>query len=155
MTEGRDDTAVTLEQDRELLQRFRRGDAGALAQVFQRYAQHVAHAVRTGVLVQVDGQLVRVGAGLPEHEVEALVQETFVRAFAPRTRDAYDGLRPYAAYLLTIARNLVIDRGRRQRSAGLQIPLDKLESDRTDCWLYTFTMWTAPWIVTGCPGTGS
>jgi RNA polymerase sigma-70 factor (ECF subfamily) len=46
-------------------------------------------------------------------ELEALVQEVFTRAFEPRTRLAYDGLRPYAGFLNGIARNVVLDRVRK------------------------------------------
>ena len=43
------------------------------------------------------------------------MQEAFRRAFEERARSAYDGLRPYRRYLLTITRNLVIDQLRKQR----------------------------------------
>lgn len=108
----------TLEGDRALLDAFRRGERAALERVFDLYVQDVAKTVRAGVVVQVDGRPTRLGADLPEHEAESLVQETFARAFAQKVRDGYDGVRPFGAYLATIARNLIVDRGRRaQRSA--------------------------------------
>lgn len=55
---------------------------------------------------------IRLGAGLPEGDLEVLVQNTFVRAFSPSARAAYDGLRPFGSYLVTIARNLLIDEAR-------------------------------------------
>ena len=112
--------AVTLlELDRTLLDGFRRGERAALAKVLALYLDDVALTVRAGVVVHVDGQAVRVGKDLPEHDVEALVHETFTRAFAEKSRLAYDGVRPYGAYLATIARNLLIDRGRLQRRDAL------------------------------------
>ncbi len=107
-----------LETDRTLLEGFRKGDAAALSRVFRGFVDDVARTIRAGAVVDVEGQRVRVGGGLPEDEVEALVQETFARAFAPAARAAYDGLRPYGAYLATIARNLLIDRGRAERREG-------------------------------------
>lgn len=104
-----------LERDRALLDAFRRGERDALTRVFRAYAADVALTLRSGVVVSVDGQRVRVGVGLPETEVESLIQETFARAFSPKARAAYDGLRPYGAYLSTIARNLLIDRERARR----------------------------------------
>jgi RNA polymerase sigma-70 factor, ECF subfamily len=101
-----------LESDRALLASFKKGERAALARVFDVYVDDVVRTIRAGVTVKVDGASVRVGKGIPEADVEALVQETFARAFAPPARDAYDGIRPYGAYLSTIARNLVVDRGR-------------------------------------------
>jgi RNA polymerase sigma factor (sigma-70 family) len=104
------------ENDRALLDAFRRGERAALTQVFRAYIDDVAATVRAGVVVVSEsGQRTRVGTGMPEHEVEALIQETFARAFMDKARAAYDGLRPYGAYLATIARNLVIDRERARR----------------------------------------
>lgn len=102
-----------LEEDRELLQRFRAGERAALAEVFERYVDDVARTVRAGVVVHVDGRPTRLGDDLLEHELEVMLQETFAKAFAPSARDSYDGVRPFGAYLGTIARNLLIDRGRR------------------------------------------
>ncbi len=54
-------------------------------------------------------------------ELEDLIQEVFVRAFSEKGRLAYDGLRDYEPYICTIARNLLIDRARKQ---GREVPLD-------------------------------
>jgi hypothetical protein len=85
-----------LENDRALLDAFRRGDRAAMTKVFRHYVDDVARTIRAGVVVNVDGQRTRVGQRLPEHEVEALVQETFTKAFAPKARESYDGVRPTA-----------------------------------------------------------
>lgn len=101
-----------LETDRTLLDAFRRGDRAALARVFRHYAQGVAAVIRAGVVVDVDGARVRMGNGLPQGEIEAVVQETFARAFTKQARASYDGVRPYDAWLATIARNALVDRAR-------------------------------------------
>lgn len=117
-----------LHEDRAYLDAFRRGERAALARVFTRYAKDVAITIRAGVVVQVDGQRVRLGGGLPEHEVEVLIQETFLRAFGESARKGYDGLRPFGAYLASIARNLLVDRGRRTlRDARTIVPLHSID----------------------------
>ena len=89
------------------------------------YIAGLAITVRAGVVVVVEGRRVRLGDHLPEHEVDVLLQETFARAFSPKVRASYDGLRPFGAYLATIARNLVIDRGRALVRDGQRIaPVD-------------------------------
>lgn len=117
-----------LERDRGLLDAFRRGDREALTRVFRHHIDDVARTLRAGVVVEVDGRRTRVGQRLPEPEVEALVQETFARAFAPQARAGYDGLRPYGAWLATIARNLLIDRARREQRSARFVPLDDAEA---------------------------
>ena len=42
----------------------------------------------------------------------------FTRAFTPRARLAYDGIRPYGGFLCGIARNLVLDRLRKDARHG-------------------------------------
>ncbi len=105
---------MTLEEDRALLDNYRRGDRAAMAAVFRMYVDDVARTIRAGVVVNVEGRRTRLGVRMPEHDVEVLIQETFTRAFAPRARESYDGLRPFGAYLATIARNLIVDRGRKE-----------------------------------------
>lgn len=41
--------------------------------------------------------------------LENAVQEIFARAFTDAARNSYDGIRPYKNYLMTIARNYVVD----------------------------------------------
>jgi RNA polymerase sigma-70 factor (ECF subfamily) len=53
-----------------------------------------------------------------------LVQEVFARAFSKNARLAYDGLRPYRPYLLTIARNLVL---LQKRSHGERVDIESVE----------------------------
>lgn len=117
-----------LEEDRALLDGFRRGDKAALARVFRAYADQIALVLRAGVKVSVDGQAVRVGQHLAEHEIEVLVQDTFLRAFSPKARESYDGVRPFGGWLATIARNLLIDRARRKRRESRVVALDDFDA---------------------------
>lgn len=100
----------------------------ALTTVFRHYARGVAETIRAGVVVEVDGNRVRVGARLPESEIEVLVQETFTRAFGEKARLSYDGVRPYGAWLATIARNLLVDRARTEQHNARALPFDDIDS---------------------------
>jgi len=122
--------AETLEGDRPLLDAFRRGERKALARVFELYIDDVTRTVRAGVVVDHEGGRVRVGGDMLEPDIEAIIQETFARAFSPKARNSYDGLRPYGAYLSSIARNLVIDRGRAlARDALANVDVDRVVVD--------------------------
>lgn len=110
--------------DRALLDAFRRGDREALATVYFHYVADIAAMVRNGFSIPASGARVR-GAGDEQTERD-LVQEVFSRAFAPRARDAYDGLRPYGPYLRRIARNLMIDRA---RAGDRSVPLDDSDAE--------------------------
>ena len=101
---------AALEEDWSLLDGFRRGDRSALSQVFLKYADEVARQVRA--------------ARVPEHDVESLVHDVFLKAFKDNARQSYDGLRPYGAWLNTITKNLVIDRARKERRIDLRAPED-------------------------------
>lgn len=101
-----------LEDDRDLLARFKRGERGALSAVFSRYVDEVTAQVRANAA----------RGGLPMHEVEAIVHDVFVKAFAVDARDRYDGLRPYGAWLNTITRNILIDRARKERRLRFLAP---------------------------------
>jgi RNA polymerase sigma-70 factor (ECF subfamily) len=118
---------VTLESDRALLEAFRRGDREALTRVFEMYVDDVAKTLRAGVVVDAGGQKHRVGQRQPESEIESLVHETFARAFADKARQTYDGIRPYGAWLGTIARNLLVDRARQKRKDARQVGVADLD----------------------------
>lgn len=105
--------------DRPLLDAFRRGDRAALATVYFHYVDDIAAVVRNGFSIPSSG--IRVRGAADEQTERDLVQEVFARAFAVRARDAYDGVRPYGAYLRRIAKNLLIDR---VRAVDKTIPLD-------------------------------
>lgn len=97
-----------LEQDREQLLAFREGKPEVLARVYHALVDDVFRLCALGFVTKN-------GTIRPERDADeqrAIVQDVFVRAFAERARLAYDGLRPYRPYLLTIAKNVMIDRAR-------------------------------------------
>src|SRR5690348_13163693 len=69
------DRPLPLESDAALLLQFRRGETEALARVFREHLDDVAATLRAGVVVTAEGQRVRVGANLPEPEIEVLIQD--------------------------------------------------------------------------------
>jgi RNA polymerase sigma-70 factor (ECF subfamily) len=99
----------------ELLRAFRAGEREALATVYWAYVDAVALVVRHGARLSAGASAV----GAPREDWGDLVQETFSRAFGERARLAYDGLRPYRHYLLTICRNLLADWARKR---GRELP---------------------------------
>jgi RNA polymerase sigma-70 factor (ECF subfamily) len=91
-----------------LLRRFRRGDRDALEQVYHAYVDAVARVVAFS--------LKRFGSNASSQvwwhlagELPDLVQEAFTHAFNRRSREQFDGARPYGPYLCRISRNVVID----------------------------------------------
>jgi RNA polymerase sigma-70 factor (ECF subfamily) len=103
---------LALEQDRALLAAFREGSSDVLERVYHELVDDVFRLAALGFATKA-------GAIRPERdhdEQRAIVQDVFVRAFADRARAAYDGVRPYRPYLLTIARNVMIDRARARTS---------------------------------------
>lgn len=107
-------------QDSQLLARFRAGDREALEQVYWAYVDTVEAIVRFGFSASSSRVRGR-GAFQGPAEMADLVQDIFIKAFAPQARQAYDGLRPYGPYLHTIARNVLADWGRR---CGREIVVD-------------------------------
>lgn len=96
--------------DREHLAAFRDGKRDALERVYRKFVPEVSAFLRRGFMYNVDATRVRFGGVRDSFELESYVQEVFARAFEPRARMAYDGVRPYGAFLLGIARHLVLDR---------------------------------------------
>jgi RNA polymerase sigma factor (sigma-70 family) len=111
-----------LETDRDLLDRFRRGDREALAAVYYHYVDEVAALARRGFTIESSGHVyVRGVSGDGEREI---VQETFARAFTEKARLAYNGIDPYRPYLMRIAKNLLIDRFRAQAKQAVELDDD-------------------------------
>jgi RNA polymerase sigma factor (sigma-70 family) len=99
-----------------LLRGFRAGERAALAEVYRGHAEQVALYLRRGFSFRAGADVHRfVGYG-GASDLHDVLQETFRRAFEPAARARYDGLRPYAPYLKAIARNLVLQGFRRQRT---------------------------------------
>jgi RNA polymerase sigma-70 factor (ECF subfamily) len=91
-----------------LLRGFREGHRAALRDVYRMYADDVSKTLRFGFSFESRGRAHRF-AGYPSgFELHDALHETFRRAFEPRARQGYDGLRPYGPYLKAIARNVVL-----------------------------------------------
>ena len=97
-----------------LLRSFREGETSALHEVYRRHAEDVAKQLRYGFAFQTAGRHHRFVGYRSAFELHDALHETFARAFEPRARQGYDGLRPYGPYLRAIARNVVL-RGFRAR----------------------------------------
>jgi RNA polymerase sigma-70 factor (ECF subfamily) len=91
-----------------LLAGFRRGDRAALAEVYRQHAPEVAAFLRAGFTFTASERWIRFGGFESAFDLQDALHETFRRAFEPGARLGYDGLREYAPYLLTIARNVVL-----------------------------------------------
>jgi RNA polymerase sigma-70 factor (ECF subfamily) len=87
-----------MHEEPHLLEAFRRGERRALEQVYARYAPQVADYLARQFPTR-SGPV----------DLEAALQETFVRAFRSESRLAYDGRRPYAGFLFALARACAID----------------------------------------------
>ena len=110
-----------------LLRGFREGDAEALREVYRRHADEVARQLRFGFSFDSRGQAHRFVGYASAFELHDALHETFRRAFEPRARQGYDGLRPYGPYLKAIARNVVLRTFRRREIAVSPIPEDDEE----------------------------
>ncbi len=112
--------------DPEQLRRFRDGNEQVLARVYQAYVQSVARFLRAGFQMRTKAGLARFPGLRSACDLEVGVHEVFTRAFGKTGRRSYDGVRPYAGYLIGIARNYCIDLSRlwrvesRRRLAAIQ-----------------------------------
>jgi RNA polymerase sigma-70 factor (ECF subfamily) len=113
-----------------LLQRFREGERGALEVVYGAYVDKVTNIARFGFRSAQSGLAVPGLAQRPD-EVADLVQEVFLKAFAPKARRSFDGDRTYGPYLYAIARNVAIDWARR-RGRELPTPWSDLAESAAD-----------------------
>jgi RNA polymerase sigma-70 factor (ECF subfamily) len=104
--------------DGEHLAAFRAGQRDALGRVYRQHVADIAAFLRTGFMYTTNDKPVRFPGVRDSFELESLVQEVFTRAFEARARLAYDGVRPYGAFLNGIARNIVLDQLRKQARHG-------------------------------------
>jgi RNA polymerase sigma factor (sigma-70 family) len=87
----------------ELLAGFREGRREVLERVYRAYVLLVERYLRALAYRGGNPDLAQPAA------LCDLLQETFVRAFAPEARRRYDGVRLYGAYLATIAHHSFVD----------------------------------------------
>jgi RNA polymerase sigma-70 factor (ECF subfamily) len=91
-----------MEWDRRLLQGFRAGEPQALAAVFRQHSAALLGRLRGAAWRSPAFASLR-----SPSELESVLLEVFARAFEPRAREVYDGLRPYELFLMGIARNVL------------------------------------------------
>jgi RNA polymerase sigma-70 factor (ECF subfamily) len=104
--------------DQALLQRFRNGEANAMAEV---YRSHVGSLTRILRAAAFRGAPVFTRLRNP-HELDNVLLEVFARAFEPRARQAYDGQRGFELFLMGIARNVLLEEARvREDAVGLEL----------------------------------
>ncbi len=109
-----------LTENRERLAQFRAGDPSTLGEVYSQYATGLARSLAEGITIMVDGAAHRFKGAASAFDLDDIVQEAFIRAFNESARNAYDGLRAFHPWLVTIARNLLVDRFRQgTRTAAL------------------------------------
>ena len=101
-----------LRSDEQLMSAYRDGDTAAFRELFERYVPRLRRWVRRWVYT--------------EHAVNDLVQQTFLQIH--RARNDYREGAPLRPWVLTIARNLAYQRGRRKLRAR-EVPLDETRGD--------------------------
>ena len=99
----------------ESLEAFRRGDRAVLGAVYREYVGQVEAMLRSGFTFTSQGATVRFRGIREPFRLQEAIQESFIKAFRQSARESYDGSRAYGPYLMTIARNLIIDDYRRRR----------------------------------------
>lgn len=125
---------TSLHEDRELLAAFREGHSEALERVYKHHVINIAAFLKGGFTYTSAGSPVLFPGFRSPSELDSAVQEVFVRAFEPRTRTAYDGLRPYGGFLIGIARNVALKEVERyatrdRRSGPLGEAVEQLSTD--------------------------
>lgn len=128
-----------LEDDRALLEGFRKGTAEALQKVYECYFPGVANYLRFGFSFTSGGRSCRYRGTRSTFDIEDKLHDVFARAFTERARLSYDGISPYGIYLRTIARNLIIDDFRKKEHALLDYHFEDLpEPSGSDAGAYDF-----------------
>ncbi|MDP2341247.1 MAG: sigma-70 family RNA polymerase sigma factor [Deltaproteobacteria bacterium] len=109
-----------LHEDAALLKAYRAGETWAFELLYRQYTTMVTRFLLGGFTFVSQGRTCRYRGGNAGVDVDAIVQETFTRAFSSSTRTHYDGERPFKNYLLSIAKNLVLrELARHERTASL------------------------------------
>ncbi len=99
------------ESDQDLIARWRAGDSRAASLLVGRHADSLARfAVSSG----------------EREDIEELVQDTFVRAFA--SLDAFRGESSLRTWLFTIERRLMLDRRRTERRQKAMVPIEPADA---------------------------
>ena len=80
-----------LHTDKKLLKGFRKGETEAFETVYHLYADLVRKFLYSGFSFSSQGRACRFHGADSTIDVDAVVQETFLRAFGETTRKSYDG----------------------------------------------------------------
>lgn len=119
-----------MQLDRKTLEAFRRGEQEALALLYRQHVGAIEMLARAGFSFESKGRPITFRGYPSLHAQQNLVQETFVRAFAPAARASFDGISPFGAYLRRIAQNIVID-SFRGRAAEQDTPITGRQFEET------------------------
>jgi len=109
-----------LHKDKKLLRAYRKGETWAYEELYRMYSEPVRRFLQGGFTFVSRGRTCRYRGGNAGIDSDAILQETFARAFAASTRKNYDGERPFKNYLFSIAKNLVL-REFQRRDRVLQV----------------------------------
>jgi RNA polymerase sigma-70 factor (ECF subfamily) len=115
--------------DRALLDGFRRGDRASLERVYTEYVGPVAALLRRGFTFNSGGRRCQYRGARSQFDLEDRLHDVFARAFGEPARLSYDGLSPYKAYILAIARNMVIDDFRRKEHVLVEFTVEPREPE--------------------------
>ena len=97
----------------QLFERFRAGDEQALETVYWACLDYVTRIADAVLRACATGSAR--GPGEMAAALADVVQEVFLKAFAPEARRRFDASRPYEPYLAQITRNVVVDYWRQMR----------------------------------------
>jgi RNA polymerase sigma-70 factor (ECF subfamily) len=117
-----------------LLEGFRAGERSALRDVYRRYAEDVSKQLRFGFSFESRGRAHRFVGYSSAFDLQDALHETFRRAFEPRAREGYDGIRPYGPYLRTIARNVVLRTFRKREISFPAVSDDAEDTPAVTAW---------------------
>ena len=93
---------------------FKSADRETFTWVYRTYVDEVAKMLTGGFTFSSGGDRVRFAGYRRPYHLQEAIQETFLKAFGESARRNYDGDRPYAPYLMQIAKNVVIDGFRKE-----------------------------------------
>lgn len=107
---------MELKGNPELVERFRRGDREVLTDLYRAHVDEIRLVLQRGFSFSSKGESIRFRGFREPFRLQEVLQEVFVHAFREKARLAYDENQPYLPFLVTISRNWVIDRYRKERT---------------------------------------
>ncbi len=100
-------------EQRTRLEGYRAADPKILREIYRIYSKPLATSLARGFVFSDRGRSIGFAGYARPFELDDIVQDAFLRAFRESARQSYDGVRPFAGFLYSIAKNLVIDRYRK------------------------------------------